>query len=59
MQSLGFSLQAEACLNTLTSDIVKSSVIEKENLESQEVCPSIACRLCINAGDLTLRQSAY
>ncbi len=47
MERLGFQLKREATLNTLTSDVVKSSAIEGENLKSEEVRSSIACRLGI------------
>lgn len=45
MESLGFSLQKEAELTTLTLDVVKSSEIEGENLDSDQVRSSIARRL--------------
>lgn len=45
MESLGFELKREASLNTLTSDVVKSSAIEGENLNPEEVRSSIARRL--------------
>lgn len=48
MQNLGFELKQEASLNTLTSDIVKSSAIEGENINPEEVRSSIARRLGIN-----------
>ncbi len=48
MESLGFDLQNEAMLNTLTLDIVKSSEIEGEILESEQVRSSIARRLGID-----------
>ncbi|MFT7218280.1 MAG: Fic family protein [Paraglaciecola sp.] len=35
--SLGFELKREASLNTLTNDAVKSSAIESENLNPEEV----------------------
>lgn len=47
MESLGFDLQDEAVLNTLTTEIVKSSEIEGENLDIQQVRSSIARRLGI------------
>jgi len=52
MVSLGFQLRQEASLNTLTNDIVKSSAIEGENLNSQEVRSSIARRLGIDIAGL-------
>ncbi|WP_437400100.1 Fic family protein [Flagellimonas lutimaris] len=48
MESLGFDLQNEAILNTLTLEIVKSSEIEGEILESEQVRSSIARRLGID-----------
>jgi len=48
MESLGFDLQNEALLNTLTLDIVKSSEIEGEFLDVEQVRSSIARRLGID-----------
>lgn len=45
MEGLGFRLRAEATLATLTSDVVKSSAIEGERLDAEEVRASIARRL--------------
>ena len=45
MEGLGFSLQQEAELETLTLDVVKSSEIEGENLNTDQVRSSIARRL--------------
>ena len=50
MESLGFGLQQEAVLDTLTSDVVKSSEIEGEILDAKEVRSSIAWRLGLDAG---------
>jgi Fic family protein len=47
MQSLGFDLQNEAILNTLTLDVIKSSEIEGEFLDIEQVRSSIARRLGI------------
>ncbi len=47
MESLGFDLQDEAVLNTLTLEVVKSSEIEGEILDSDQVRSSIARRLGI------------
>ncbi len=52
MDSLGFSLKEEARLTTLTLDVVKSSEIEGENLNYDQVRSSIARRLGINAAGL-------
>ena len=48
MESLGFDLQNEAMLNTLTLDVVKSSEIEGEILVKEQVRSSIAQRLGID-----------
>lgn len=45
MEGLGFRLRAEAQLSTLTQDVVKSSEIEGERLDADEVRSSIASRL--------------
>jgi len=45
MQSLGFTLQTEANLHTLTLDVLKSSEIEGEILDAAQVRSSIARRL--------------
>jgi Fic family protein len=45
MESLGFDLQNEAVLNTLTLDVTKSSEIEGEPLDIAQVRSSIARRL--------------
>ena len=52
MEGLGFELKREASLNTLTNDIVKSSAIEGENLNPEEVRSSIARRLGIDTAGL-------
>lgn len=45
MESLGFLLQSEANLQTLTLDVVKSGEIEGELLDTDQVRSSIALRL--------------
>ena len=45
MENLGFELKQEASLSSLTNDVVKSSAIEGESLNSEEVRSSIASRL--------------
>jgi len=45
MEALGFPLQQEAVLQTLTDDVVKSSDIEGETLDVQQVRSSVARRL--------------
>ena len=52
MEGLGFELKREANLGTLTNDVVKSSAIEGENLNSEEVRSSIARRLGIDIAGL-------
>lgn len=52
MESLGFELKREATLGTLTNDVVKSSAIEGENLNPEEVRSSIARRLGIDIAGL-------
>jgi len=52
MESLGFDLRTESSLNVLTSEVVKSSAIEGENLNSDEVRSSIARRLGFDLGGL-------
>jgi Fic family protein len=53
MQGLGFSLRTEAVLETLTQDVLKSSEIEGELLDREQVRSSIARRLGIDIGALT------
>ncbi len=45
MESLGFELRSEAILTTLTDDVIKSSEIEGEDLNREQVRSSIARRL--------------
>lgn len=52
MEALGFELKQEATLRTLTNDVVKSSAIEGEVLNPDEVRSSIARRLGINIAGL-------
>ncbi len=52
MEALGFDLQREAALETLTEDILKSSEIEGETLDGQQVRSSIARRLGMDIGGL-------
>ena len=53
MEDLGFRLQEEAVLQTLTEDVLKSSEIEGEVLDKDQVRSSIARRLGIDIGALT------
>lgn len=52
MEALGFELRSEAHLRTLTEDVVKSSEIEGEILDHDQVKSSIARRLGLDIGDL-------
>jgi Fic family protein len=52
MNALGFSAKAEATLTALTLDVVKSSEIEGELLNYEQVRSSIARRLGINTAGL-------
>ena len=52
MEALGFSAKSEAKLSALTSDVVKSSEIEGELLNYDQVRSSIARRLGINTAGL-------
>ena len=52
MQALGFPLQQEAILATLTQDVLKSSEIEGELLDKEQVRSSIARRLGIESAAL-------
>ena len=52
MESLGFPLQEEAVLTTLTMDVVKSSEIEGEILDREQVRSSIARHLGLEVSGL-------
>jgi Fic family protein len=52
MSALGFSAREEASLTALTLDVVKSSEIEGESLDYEQVRSSIARRLGINTAGL-------
>jgi Fic family protein len=52
MEALGFDLRAEAVLATLTEDVLKSSEIEGEILDKDQVRSSIARRLGMEIGAL-------
>ena len=52
METLGFPLRAEANLRTLTLDVIKSSEIEGEILDRDQVRSSIARRLGMDIGAL-------
>ena len=52
MEALGFPLRQEAVFQTLTSDVLKSSEIEGEKLDINQVRSSIARRLGMDIGGL-------
>src|SRR6266851_724908 len=52
MEALGFSLRQEAVLQTLTADVLKSSELEGEKLDDEQVRSSIARRLVMDIGAL-------
>jgi Fic family protein len=52
MSALGFPLQKEALLQTLTHDVLKTSEIEGEKLDAEQVRSSIARRLGMDVGAL-------
>jgi Fic family protein len=52
MRGLGFELREEAVLANLTEDVLKSSEIEGEALDRDQVRPSIARRLGMDIGAL-------
>ena len=52
MEGLGFDLRNEANLRTLTEDVVKSSEIEGETLQPDQVRSSIARQLGMDVGGL-------
>lgn len=52
MEALGFNLQQEAVLKTLTEDVIRTSEIEGERLDMEQVRSSIARRLGMDIGAL-------
>jgi len=52
MEALGFPLRQEAVLQTLTADVLKSSEIEGEKLDAEQVRSSIARRLGMDIAGL-------
>lgn len=54
MEGLGFKLRAEAILPSLTEEVVKSSEIEGEILDPDQVRSSIAQRLGLDIGGATV-----
>ena len=52
MEALGFTIRDEAVLRTLTADVLKTSEIEGEKLDAEEVRSSLARRLGMDIGAL-------
>src|ERR1700720_1561977 len=52
MEALGFNLRQQATLQVLTEDVLKSSEIEGERLDAEQVRSSIARRLGVDIGAL-------
>jgi Fic family protein len=52
MKGLGFRLQQEAVLETLTKDVLKTSEIEGEKLDADQVRSSVARRMGLDIGGL-------
>jgi Fic family protein len=52
MEGLGFTIKTETVLRTLTQDVVKTSEIEGEKLDADQVRSSLARRLGIDIGGL-------
>ncbi len=52
MEALGFKVKEEAVLRTLTDDVLKSSEIEGETLDADQVRSSVARRLGMDIGGL-------
>lgn len=52
MEGMGFHLQSEATLNTITLDVLKSSEIEGEMLDKEQIRSSIARKLGLDVGGL-------
>jgi Fic family protein len=53
MEALGFELRDEATLQCLTKDVVKTSEIEGETLDAEQVRSAIARRLGMEAGSVS------
>ena len=53
METLGFTIKEEAVLRTLTEDVLKTSEIEGEKLDADQVRSSLARRLGMDIGGLT------
>jgi Fic family protein len=52
MKGLGFRLQQEAVLETLTTDVLKTSEIEGEKLDAEQIRSSVARHLGMDIGGL-------
>jgi Fic family protein len=52
LEALGFPLRQQAVLKTLTADVLKTSEIEGEKLDTEQVRSSLARRLGIDIGTL-------
>lgn len=52
MEALGFALREQAVLETLTADVLKSSEIEGEKLDVEQIRSSVARRLGLDIGAL-------
>lgn len=52
MEALGFPLQSEAMLETMTLEVLKSNEIEGENLDEEQVRSSLARRLGLDVGGI-------
>ncbi len=52
MEDLGFDVRQEAVLETITGDVIKSSEIEGERLDGEQVRSSVARRLGMDVGGL-------
>ena len=53
MEALGFALREQAVLQTLTQDVLDTSLIEGETLDREQVRSSLARRLGLDMGALT------
>lgn len=53
METLGFSQKKETALAMLTQDVLKTSEIEGENLDPEQVRSSVARKLGMDAGGIT------
>jgi Fic family protein len=58
MEALGFPLQQEATLQALTEETLKSSEIEGEQLDAEQVRSSIARRLGMDVGSVDASTAA-